>query len=91
MGSCRRASNSASFLHRDPDDDSYTGSDVWRLIGGSLHDTCGPDSPGGTQNSCAARASYALNRCGCAIPHRASRSSRRSMAGAWMPSRSAPP
>ena len=37
MGSCRRASNSASFLHRDPDDDSYTGSDVWRLIGGSLH------------------------------------------------------
>lgn len=46
MGSCRRPSNSASFLHRDPDDDSYTGSDVWRLIGGSLHDTCGPDSPG---------------------------------------------
>lgn len=68
MGSTRRLSNAASFLHHYPDYDTYTGSDVWRLIGGSLDDTYGPDSPGGTQNSCAARASYALNRCGCAIP-----------------------
>ena len=64
----RKLPDAAGFLHYYPDYDTYTGSDVWRLIGGSLDATYGPDSPSGTQNSCAARASYALNRCGCPIP-----------------------
>lgn len=45
MGSSRRLSNAASFLHHYPDYDTYTGSDVWRLIGGSLDDTYASDSP----------------------------------------------
>lgn len=51
-----------------PDYDNYSGSDVWKEIGGSLNDNYGENSPNGTQNSCAARVSHALNESGSKIP-----------------------
>lgn len=44
--------------------DSYTGAQAWEKIGGNINDEYGPNSPNGTQNSCAARVSYGLNYSG---------------------------
>ena len=55
-------------MNNYPDYNNFTGADVWDLIGGSLNDAYGQNSPDGTQNSCAARVSYALNESGATIP-----------------------
>ena len=60
--------SAATFMSNYPDYNSYTGSGVWSLIGGSLEANYGANSPGGTQNSCAARVSYGLNASGKPIP-----------------------
>lgn len=60
--------DSANFWNNYPNYNDYTGADVWNLIGGSLNDSYGENSPGGTQNSCATRVSYALNYSGGSIP-----------------------
>lgn len=65
--SCGLPSGS-DFWSRYPNYNDYSGSDVWNLIGGSLNDKYGANSPGGLQNSCAVRVSYGLNRSGRPIP-----------------------
>jgi len=60
--------NASSFMDSYPNYDDYSGSGVWSLIGGSLDDKYGANSPGGTEDSCAARASYGLNESGARIP-----------------------
>jgi hypothetical protein len=60
--------SSSNFMSNYPDY-SYSGKDVWKLIGGSLNDNYGENSPGGTQNSCAARVSHGLNESGAKIPN----------------------
>jgi hypothetical protein len=60
--------NASTFMSNYPDYNNYTGSGVWSLIGGSLQANYGADSPGGVQNSCAARVSYGLNASGKPIP-----------------------
>lgn len=60
--------DASNFVRNYPDYDTYTGSGVWSLIGGSLDANYGAISPGGVQNSCAARVSYGLNASGSAIP-----------------------
>lgn len=50
-----------------PDYNNYSGADVWNMIGGSLNDKYGQNSLEGTQNSCAARVSHALNESGAKI------------------------
>lgn len=60
--------NSSAFMSNYPDYNTYTGGDVWRLIGGTLEASYGANSSGGVQNSCAARVSYGLNASGKPIP-----------------------
>lgn len=60
--------SATAFMSNYPDYNSYTGSGVWSLIGGSLDAKYGADSPRGVQNSCAARVSYGLNEGGKPIP-----------------------
>lgn len=59
---------SSNFWNVYPNYNSYTGAATWNLIGGSLNSNYGSGSPGGTQNSCAARVSHALNLSGSPIP-----------------------
>jgi RHS repeat-associated protein len=63
-----RLPGSGDLWKNYPNYNAYTGADAWRLIGGNLNKAYGEKSPGGTQNSCAARLSYALNRSGAPIP-----------------------
>ena len=73
--------NSSSFMSNYPDYNNYSGADVWSLIGGSLNDKYGQNSPDGTQNSCAARVSYALNESGAKIPNNPQHQTNRNWGG----------
>jgi hypothetical protein len=60
--------DSAAFMNQYLRYDKFDGENVWEEIGGSLNEGYGKDSPGGTQNSCAARISHGLNKSGAPIP-----------------------
>lgn len=69
FGLCRcNFPNSKEFMKNYPDYRKYSAADVWNLIGGSLNEIYGENSPGGPADSCAARGSYGLNKSGNQIP-----------------------
>lgn len=49
----------------------YSPAKVWQMVGGNLEEGYGINSPDGVQDTCATRASYALNKSGKLIPSNA--------------------
>ncbi len=68
LGLCACRPTGSELMAGYPAYNTHSGAQAWEEIGGSLNDGYGVSSPGGPQNSCAARMSHALNSSGFEIP-----------------------